>query len=182
MTSSVAGYGNIAYGQGAYAGGQLVSVAATGDAITISSAAGYGNVAYGNVAYAGGLTVVTSDDGGTRAGFEMVGGAREVSIKPLLQRVMEARAPRVKPRKPAARKAAREIEYEAAELLSNKDTGGEQAFYLLMQQWLAFSPRLPQYAGVSAEQLFMAQVAMRIEQIRRFEQDEEDAVIALLMH
>ena len=122
-------------------------------------------------------------------GFEMGGKAvrqtktvREVKFKPLLERILEARAERIKPVKKAARAKAREIEGIAAELAMND--GGEKQFRALMDQWLAQGPQLPEVADLDVEQLFMAQVAMRVQRIqearRLFEQDEEDALMVLL--
>lgn len=113
-------------------------------------------------------------------GYEMA--VREVRHKRLIDRVLEARAERIKPAQKRARKRARVIEVQAAEIARS---GNEAQFYALMQQWLDQKPQLPDAPGIDLEQLFMAQVAMqlqRIEQARRlFEQDEEEALIALLL-
>ncbi len=121
----------------------------------------------------------------TGMGFEMGGKVREVSIKPLLDRILEARAERIKPIKKSARAKARLIEGIAAELAMND--GGEREFRALMDEWLAQEPQLPDQPGLDIEQLFMAQVAMRVQRMqaeaearRLFEQDEEDALMALL--
>lgn len=111
------------------------------------------------------------------AGFEMGRGIREVSFKPLLQRIREARQAKVKPAQKNAQKRARIIEIEAAHVAL--EHGGESEFKVLMGKWLAQSPVVTAQARrIDSYELFMAQVALRIAAI---EQDEEDAVIALLM-
>jgi len=120
------------------------------------------------------------------AGFEM-GGAHVVSFKPLLQRILDARAEkRVKPAKERAQKRAKVIEVQAAQAVLQ---GGEAQFGELMAQWLAQRPVLPQ-PGLDLRELFMAQVGFRIRQMQAEEQaraviaaeiDEEEALIALLL-
>ncbi|WP_162588321.1 hypothetical protein [Variovorax sp. RA8] len=122
------------------------------------------------------------------AGFES--GPRFVSFKPLLQRILEARAERrVKPAKERAAKRAKVIEVQAAELVLQHD-GAEERFRELMAGWLAQRPVIPSVvAEVDPMQLFMAQVAFRIQQMQAEEQararlaaqDEEEALIALLL-
>jgi len=96
----------------------------------------------------------------------------------LMDKVREAKAERIKPAKKSARKKARNIEIEAAQLVQ---TGGnESRFYELMTLWLEQKPVIPpQYESFNAEQLFMAQVAIMIQRIQA--RDEEDALIVLLM-
>ncbi|WP_143694603.1 hypothetical protein [Variovorax sp. JS1663] len=123
-------------------------------------------------------------------GFEMVGGVREVSFKPLLQRVLDARAERrVKPAKERAQKRAKAFEVEAARLVL-EDDGAEMRFRDLMAGWLAQRPVLPpMFDRLDPMQLFMAQVAFRIQQMqaeeqaraRLADQDEEEALLALLL-
>lgn len=122
------------------------------------------------------------------AGFEL--GPRFVSFKPLLQRILEARAERrVKPAKERAAKRAKVIEVQAAELVL-QDDGAEARFRELMAGWLAQRPVIPPVVTqVDPMQLFMAQVAFRIQQMQAEEQararlvaqDEEEALIALLL-
>lgn len=101
-----------------------------------------------------------------------------INFKTLKEKVREAKAERIKPVKKSARKKARVIEFEAAELVQSG--GSEIRFYELMMLWLEQKPQLPEKtSNTDAEQLFMAQVAMMIK--RREEQDEEDALIVLLM-
>ncbi|KWT94678.1 MULTISPECIES: hypothetical protein [unclassified Variovorax] len=121
-------------------------------------------------------------------GFE-AGGAREVSFKPLMQRILEARnEKRVKPAKERAAKRAKVIEVQAAQVAL--EDGGEAQFRALMQQWLAQRPVIPAGSGLEAQLAFMAQVAFRIQQMQAEEQaravlaahiDEEEALIALLL-
>lgn len=121
-------------------------------------------------------------------GFE-AGGAREVSFKPLMQRILEARnEKRVKPAKERAAKRAKVIEVQAAQVAL--EDGGEARFRALMQQWLAQRPVIPAGSGLEAQLAFMAQVAFRIQQMQAEEQaravlaaqiDEEEALIALLL-
>ena len=110
------------------------------------------------------------------AGFE-TGGALIVSRKPLLQQIMEARAARIKPAKKSMRRKARAIEAQAVDLVLAG--GGESAFNELMRQWAKQEPVLPAQPTMNLEQLFMAQIAIHIRRIEQ--QDEEDALIALLI-
>lgn len=103
-------------------------------------------------------------------------------FNPLLRRILAAQSdqPEVKLKK-KARKQARVIEVEAAEVALS--SGNEEQFRALMAQWVAQTPpALPEAPSVDLQQLFMAQVAMRVRQIEAFEQDEEEALIALLLH
>lgn len=116
-------------------------------------------------------------------GFEMSGGGvRTVSFKPLMQRIREARAgrlARLKPKRKAAQRKAAAIEVKAAELAVSG--GNESAFMALMRQWLAQTPMLTNAPDDDAEQLFLAQVGLRLRQIEQAEQDDEEAVLALLL-
>jgi len=114
-------------------------------------------------------------------GFEM-GGVRTVSFKPLMQRIREARAgrlARLKPKRKVAQRKAAAIEIKAAELAVAG--GNESAFMALMRQWLAQTPMLINAPDHDAEQLFLAQVRLRLRQIEQAEQDDEEAVLALLL-
>ena len=169
------------------------SIAITGYAPTItqsgaqSVAPGAGSVVL--TGYAPTVTQGSPAPEPTRnAGFEL--GPRFVSFKPLLQRILEARAERrVKPAKERAAKRAKVIEVQAAELVL-QDDGAETRFRELMAGWLAQRPVIPPVvAQVDPMQLFMAQVAFRIQQMQAEEQarvrlaaqDEEEALIALLL-
>ena len=132
--------------------------------------------AYVEGTQAGAWSVDAAVEVASRAGFEM-GGIPIVSFKPLLQRIKEARAERIKPVKKSARRKARVIEGQAVDLVLSG--GGESAFNELMQQWVAQAPVLPAQPTMNLEQLFMAQVAMHIRRIEQ--QDEDDALIALLI-
>ncbi|WP_162594129.1 hypothetical protein [Variovorax sp. PBL-E5] len=136
---------------------------------------------------AGAPTVGTPAPPATRfGGFEMA-CPREVSFKPLSQRILEARNERrVKPAKERAAKRAKAIEVEAAFVAL--DTGNQARFQTLMAQWLAQRPVLPPAVEPSA--LFLAQVLFRIQQMQaeealrarlRAQRDEEEALIALLL-
>ena len=117
---------------------------------------------------------------GGNFGFEM-GGVRTVSFKPLMQRIREARAgrlARLKPKRKVAQRKAAAIEIKAAELAVAG--GNESAFMALMRQWLAQTPMLINAPDIEAEQLFLAQVGLRLRQIEQAEQDDEEAVLALL--
>lgn len=122
--------------------------------------------------------------GGSNAGFVMGGGqrlAREVYRKPLLQRVLEARAPKVKPPKERAAKRAKDIEIRAAQIVVSGVEGG--ALDQLAREWAAQRPYIPPKAqDIPINDLFLAQVAFRIQQLRLLdEMDEEEAIIALLL-
>lgn len=113
------------------------------------------------------------------------GSGRRVAnagFNPLLRRILAARADQeALPLKKKARKQARVIEVQAAEVALS--SGNEEDFRALMAQWVAQTPpALPEAPSVDLQQLFMAQVAMRVRQIEAFEQDEEEALIALLLH
>lgn len=120
---------------------------------------------------------------GRALGFE-IGGIREVTRKTTLQKVLEAKAERIKPVKKSARKKAVSVEIRAAELLLAD--GGDAQFRALMDEWLSYEPQLPK-PDMDAELAFMAQVAKRIELIRAaqarlaFEQDEEEAILVLML-
>lgn len=99
-----------------------------------------------------------------------------VRHKTLLQRIRESRPVKVNPVKQKSRKKASVIEVRAAQLAI--DDGSEAEFRSLMDQWRAQNPVTPEAAGVDQYALFMAQVALQIKQI---EQDDEDAVLTLLL-
>lgn len=99
-----------------------------------------------------------------------------VRHKTLLQRIRESRPIKVKPVKQKVRKKASVIEVRAAQLAI--DDGSEAEFRALMDQWVAQKLVIPEAAGVDQYAIFMAQVALQIKQI---EQDDEDAVLTLLL-
>jgi hypothetical protein len=138
-------------------------------------------LALGLIDGAGGQSGPASESGGGSS----EGRKRQpfVSFKPLLKRVMEARAKKLRPPK-AVREQVRAIEVQAAQQVLSGS--GEEAFRALMRQWQAIAqPRLD--AGqqdVDAEQLFMAQIAMRIramEYEKRLQEEEDEEVLALLL-
>lgn len=122
--------------------------------------------------------------------FEM-GGRRiaERNFKPLLQRVLEARYPRVKPAKERAQRRAKAIEVEAAKLIAD-DASALQRFDDLLAAWTVERPVVP--AGLDLRALFEAQVGFRLRQLQLEQaahqalldsqaRDEEDAISALLL-
>lgn len=116
------------------------------------------------------------------AGFEMGGGRayRETSFKPILQRVLEAKAPKVKPQKERAAKRAKTIEQQAAILVANG--GDEKRLLSLEKEWLAQKPYIPEKArNIPIDELFAAQVAFRINQMQLLDDDDEEAIIAILL-
>ena len=120
--------------------------------------------------------------GGRLAGFEMAGGGvyRETSFKPILQRVLEAKAPKVKPTKERAAKRAKAIEQKAAIAVVNG--GNEQALRALEQEWREQRPFIPAQArGIPMDELFAAQIAFRIAQMQLLDDDDEDAITAILL-
>lgn len=121
-------------------------------------------------------------------GFEMGGGrqVREVYRKPLLQRILDARYPRVKPRGERAQKRAKAIENEGADLVLE----GSPTFADLEElaaQWMAQGPVMPSVA-VDPLAVYLAQVAFRLRQRQaeieaaalRQRQDEEAILVLLL--
>jgi hypothetical protein len=133
-----------------------------------------------------GLIAGAGGDAGQQpaSNFEVVQTAskRQVSVKPLLQRVLEARWDAVRPRSKNARKKARAIEVQAAAVAL--EDGNEAEFSALMQKWLAYQPEAQERPRDDQQQLFMAQVALRVQALRRQqeqEQDDEDALLALML-
>lgn len=111
--------------------------------------------------------------------------AQERHFKPLLQRVLEAKAPRVKPAKERAAARAKAIELQAAELIL--ENGNQARFDQLRAQWEAQRPVVPATIQQPLDALFLAQVAFRLQQmgaleaLRRRQIDDEEAVLALLL-
>jgi len=117
-------------------------------------------------------------------GFEIGGSEprkyRETSFKPVLQRVLEAKAPKVKPKKERAAKRAKTIEQQAAIAVTS---GIEEPAYLrLFLEWKLQQPYIPPQAqGIPLDEMFAAQVAFRIAQMQLMDDDDEEAVIAILL-
>lgn len=140
--------------------------------------------------YAPTVTQGSPAPGAAGKGFEM-GGRRiaERNFKPLLQRVLERRYPRVKPAKERAARRAKAIEQTAAQLVAD-DPQNLARFDALMQQWMAERPVAP--PGLDLSALFEAQVGFRLRQLQLEQQarqaladaqarDEEDALALLLL-
>lgn len=120
---------------------------------------------------------------GSSMGFEMGGASRvyrETSFKPVLQRVLEAKAPKVKPKKERAAKRAKTIEQQAAIAVTS---GIEEPAYLrLFLEWKLQQPYIPPQAQkIPLDEMFAAQVAFRIAQMQLMDDDDEEAVIAILL-
>jgi len=120
-------------------------------------------------------------------GFEMgPRRVREVYRKPLLQRILDARYPRVKPRGERAQKRAKAIENDGADLVLD----GSPTFADLEElaaQWMAQGPVMPS-GPVDPLAVYLAQVAFRLRQRQaeieaaalRQRQDEEAILVLLL--
>lgn len=110
---------------------------------------------------------------------------REVSIKPIFQRILEERreiseeiAKSIVPAKKNARKKARQVEKEAVQAVLE---GNDLKFFDLLEKWVSYKPVLPKpdVAGaLTAYEAFAAQVALQVRQIQ--EQDDERAIMALI--
>lgn len=109
------------------------------------------------------------------------------AVKPLLQRVLDAKYPRVKPAKERAQRRAKAIEQDAAQLIADQPQN-EARFNALMQQWHEERPVLP--ADVDPRVAFEAQVGFRLRQLELVQQaraayerqrDDEDAIAVLLL-
>lgn len=146
--------------------GQADIVPAAGQATT-STLASSVTVAASMVPAAGVAITATLGSNGvpeTRSmGFEMSSGRiREVRIKPLLQRVLEARnSRRVRPQRDRAAQRAKRIEVQAAQMLLDDDATRAE-FEGLLTAWRVQRPEVPE--NVAPVEAFMSQVAFRIEQ------------------
>jgi predicted nuclease with TOPRIM domain len=102
------------------------------------------------------------------------------SVFDKIKRKAQAAALKFKNRK--LRKRAKAIEVKAAELFIS-EPNNETKFRDLMRDWANQQPE--QIEGFDPlEELFAAQIAFQIQQIRQqiaFEQDEEEAILALLL-
>ena len=123
-------------------------------------------------------------------GFEI--GARNVSFKPLLQRVLKEKYPRVKPAKERAQKRAKAIEVQGAEITLN-GSATESKLRELAAMWLAERPVMPpMLMQADPTAVYLAQIAFRIRQqqdeqqltqaiaAKRRKDDEEAALLLLL--
>lgn len=110
----------------------------------------------------------------------------EVSRKPLLQRIMEARAEAAiqqviaKPAKKNARKRAQDLEQKAAQLAVSG--GQESEFFALLEKWLQQTPVYVDSGQKVAEndtaEIFMAQVALKVAAMQELE--DERMIISLI--
>jgi len=166
-------------------------VPAAGQATT-GTLAGASVAAASMVPAAGQATTATMSTGGAAPapapapGGTEFGPGRFRNFKPLLQRILEARYPRVKPRGERAQKRAKAIENEGAELvLEGAPTATE--FEALAAQWMAQNPVMPA-PDVDPMAVYLAQVGFRLRQrqaeieaaeLRR--RQDEDAILVLLL-
>lgn len=95
----------------------------------------------------------------------------------------KAQAAALKFKNRTLRRRAKAIEVKAAELFIAEPDNAETKFRALMREWAEQQPE--QVQGFDPlEELFAAQIAFQIQQIRAqiaFEEDEEEAILALLM-
>ena len=123
------------------------------------------------------LALVSSAPAQTlRAGVEFV------SIKPLVQKIKEKYRDKLAEVR-ANRKVRRQvkvIEVAAAKLAASEQITDEK-FSELLAEWSQFEPFIEDAPRVDLRGLFMAQIAFRLRQIEQDEQDEEEAIIALLL-
>lgn len=110
-------------------------------------------------------------------GFE-ISAIRSVHRLSLVQRILAERASLKRAASYPSRKPAKKIEQQAAELAL--DDGSSAQFDAMLARWKAVTPPAAAMPNKDAEMLFMAHVAERIRQLQR-EQDDEEAVLALLM-
>lgn len=122
-------------------------------------------------------------------GFVLTKGVQEVKIKSIFEKIRERaqqqqkRLVKLKASKSQKRKA-REIETQAAKVIIENPINAESRFIDLMKQWAAFNPAPIGIQDATLEQLFAAEVAFRLRAIQRHieaEQDEEEAILALLL-
>ncbi|AMM22997.1 hypothetical protein [Variovorax sp. PAMC 28711] len=141
----------------------------------------------------GGVVPPTPDPGAGPVVEFTIGGApryrRDPNHIPILQRALAAKADRfVKPAHDRAQRRAKAIEVEAAELVLEQPEAAEQSFAQLVDRWLAERPVMP--AATDPSQQFLAQIALRIQQINaqaeaaelmRRMRDESDVLALLLL-
>jgi hypothetical protein len=209
VAGSASAAASITAASGVATTGTLVGSAGEPDASSITPAAGSATtstlsgavLASASIVPAGGVasTETLASNGEPPAvaigkGFEMGGASqriREVSVKPLLQRVLEARsAKRIRPKADRAAERAKRIEVQAADMLLSDDATRAE-FEGLMAAWRVQRPRVPE--DKSPAEAFMSQVAFRIEQLGEIERaqamadaqrkarNDEEALFLLLM-
>lgn len=120
--------------------------------------------------------------GGSAPSSPLRAGVEFVSIKPLIQKIKEKYQDKVASVK-ANRKTRRQIKVieVAAAQLAASDQITDAKFDQLLAEWSKFEPYIEGAPEVDLKSLFMAQIAFRLRQIEQTEQDEEEAIIALLL-
>lgn len=120
--------------------------------------------------------------GGSAPSSSLRAGVEFVSIKPLIQKIKEKYQDKVASVK-ANRKTRRQIKVieVAAAQLAASDQITDAKFDQLLTEWSKFEPFIEGAPEVDLKSLFMAQIAFRLRQIEQTEQDEEEAIIALLL-
>ena len=170
------------------AAGQATTSALAGSSIVAASFVPASGAATTSTMASNGVSPVTQ--GGM--GFEMSSRPiREVRIKPLLQRVLEARnSRRVRPQRDRAAERAKRIEVQAAQMLLDDDATRAE-FEGLLSAWRVQRPQVPE--DVAPVEAFMSQVAFRIEQLGEMQhaivmanaqkraRNDEEALVLLLM-
>lgn len=182
-------------------------VVASGAAQSASQAEGTGTT--GTSVIVAGISAGASQAAGVGAstanaagfpGFEVVQGRPraprrlpEVSHEPILERMLRAKAQKVKPAKERAARRAKTIEMETAALVLDGAT--ERAVRAKMAEWSAQRPVIPAALdAVPTLDVFLAQVRFRVDQARaerekldaqanesRRKRQDEDALTAILL-
>jgi hypothetical protein len=138
-------------------------------------------LALGLIAGAGGAAPEIPETPAGAAPSQEVQVIRTVRDPSLVRRIYAGQANRPQAQSYTSRKPAKKIEQQAAVLAL--DEGSTTALDALLTQWLAVSPPMAAMPAPDAQALFYAHVAQALERIRieREQQDEEEAVLALLL-
>lgn len=120
--------------------------------------------------------------GGSAPSQSLRAGVEFVSIKPLIKKIKEKYQDRLASIKAnrATRRQIKVIEVAAAKLASD-DSITDARFNELLAEWSKFEPYIENAPDIDLRSLFMAQIAFRLRQLEQTEQDEEEAIIALLL-
>lgn len=120
--------------------------------------------------------------GGSAPSPSLRAGVEFVSIKPLIKRIKEKYQDKLASIKAnrATRRQIKAIEVAAAKLASD-DSITDTRFNELLAEWSKFEPYIENAPEIDLISLFMAQIALRLQQLEQTEQDEEEAILALLM-